>query len=150
MRGEASGIFSCSAICDGHWGALSVSRPFLALRCDCAKFRRNISGRHFARKHRRLAHYRFFCRRSPGLMGAFLVESEFPPIFHDRGFAAATPRFLLSVCKHCPRPRWRMPLRDAQRDRIHLCFVSSQSGSAIISRCITQSTLAFFDYGSST
>ena len=48
-----------------------------------------------------------------------------------------------------PRPRWRMAIRDAQRDRI-ICALSLRRLARRSSRDVTQSTLAFLDYGSPT
>src|SRR5438270_10921631 len=84
MRGEASGIFHVQLFGGGNWWCTWDGRPFLALRSDCAKIRRNISRGHFVSKHQWLAHYRFFCCAHRARW-SHLVDSEFPPVFHDRG-----------------------------------------------------------------
>src|SRR5438874_8924159 len=78
-----------------------------------------------------------------------LVESEFPPVFHDRSARGLHHVFFFQFANIRPRPRWRMALRDAQRDRI-ICALSLCRLPRRSSRAVTQSTLAFFDYGSST
>jgi len=57
--------------------------------------------------------------------------------------------FFFQFANTRPRPRWRVALRDAQRDRI-ICALSLRRLARRSSRAVTQLTLAFFDYGSST
>ena len=78
-----------------------------------------------------------------------LVESEFSPVFHDRGARGLHHVFFFQFANARPRPRWRMAIRGAQRDRI-ICALSLRRLARRLSRGVTQSTLAFFDYGSST
>src|SRR5437868_12576166 len=80
MRGEASGIFHVQLFGGGNWWCTWDGRPFLALRSDCAKIRRNSSRGHFVSKHQWLAHYRFFCCAHRARW-SHLVDSEFPPVF---------------------------------------------------------------------
>ena len=51
------------------------------------------------------------------------------------GVLGATPRFLLSVCKHSLSPVMGNGSSRRSTRSHHSCFVCSRSGSAIISRC---------------
>jgi protein CrcB len=57
--------------------------------------------------------------------------------------------FFFQFANTRPRPRRGMALRGAQRDRI-ICALPLRRLARRLSRGLTQSTLAFFDYGSST
>src|SRR5439155_23289383 len=87
----------------GNWWSAWVGRPFLDLRCDCAKIRRNISRGHFVREHQWLAHYRFFCCPHRARW-SHLVESEFPPVFYDRCARGLHHVFFFQFANTRPRP----------------------------------------------
>src|SRR5205807_4960501 len=141
MRSEASGIFHVQLFGGGNWWCTWDGRPFLALRSDCAKIRRNISRGHFVSKHQWLANYRFFCCAHRARW-SHLVDSEFPPVFHDRGARGLHHVFLFQFANTRPCPRWGVALRGAQRDRI-ICALSVRSLARRLFRGVTQSTLAF-------
>jgi PII-like signaling protein len=88
-----------------------------------------------------------FLLRSPGPMVAF--GRVRPPVFHDRGARGLHHVFFFQFANTRSRPRWRVALRDAQRDRV-IRALSVRSLARRLSRDVAQSALVFLEYGSST
>ena len=147
MRGDASGIFHVQLFCCGNWGCAWVGRPFLALGCHCAKVRRDISRGHFAGNISGSLIIGFFAAVT-GPDGRIWSSPSFRQFFMIGVLGGYTTFFSFSL-QTLALARDGMALRGAQRDRI-ICALSLRRLARRLSRGLIQSTLAFFDYGSST
>ena len=136
MRGDASGIFSCSAICHCHWWCAlgSVARFWLS-GAIAQKFGETFPAGTLLVKSSGSLIIGFFAGLT-GPDGRILVESDLRQFFMIGIAAEATPRFRLSACKRSTWPATANCYLPTLNTIASVVLLSaSPSGSVIISRC---------------